>query len=58
MTTVNSIHLAILNALKRKEHRKPVNDYIYGKGEASVKIVKHLEKIKIDKELIQKQIFY
>lgn len=53
-----SIYLAILKALKRKKDQKLVSDYIYGKGNASEKIVKYLERIPLNKELIQKQIFY
>ena len=42
---------------KKKQHKiKKVSTY--GSGLASMKIVKILEKIKLDKKLIQKQIFY
>lgn len=51
------IHKAIRNALiiKKKDLK---NSYIYGRGNSSKKIVDILEKIKMDKNLIQKQIFY
>ncbi len=51
------IHKAIKNALITKK-RYLKNSYIYGRGNSSKKIVRILEKIKIDKNLIQKQIFY
>ncbi len=56
--SVKSIYLAILKALKSKKQGKSVNKYIYGDGTASKKIVKHLEQININNELIEKQIFY
>ena len=56
--TVNSIYHAIVKALKAKKRSKFVNKYIYGKGNSSKKIIQHLEKIQLNKELIQKQIFY
>lgn len=51
------IYKAIKKALiiKKKDLK---NSYIYGMGKASKKIVSILEKIKLDKDLIQKQIFY
>lgn len=48
----------ILMALEKKKMKKLVKDNIYGDGRASKRIVKYLEKITLDKELIQKQIFY
>ena len=56
--TVNSIYRAILSSLATKKHGKLQATYIYGTGNASTKIVKHLEKINLSKDLIQKQIFY
>ena len=50
----NSIKRAILRALKK--YTKP--SYLYGIGNASQKIVRHLEKIKLNYELIEKQLTY
>ena len=55
--SVDSIYLAVLNALRTKKHRN-VNDHIYGTGRAAKKIVQYLEKIELNKELIQKKIAY
>jgi GDP/UDP-N,N'-diacetylbacillosamine 2-epimerase (hydrolysing) len=52
------IQNAILVALKRKKKGNLSKTRIYGNGNASKKIVSILEKIKLDKKLIQKQIFY
>ena len=52
------IQKAIIQALKRKKQHKIKKVSTYGSGLASMKIVKILEKIKLDKKLIQKQIFY
>ena len=38
--------------------KKFKNDFIYGKGNASKKICRHLESIKLDDSLIQKEITY
>ena len=54
---VDSIKLAIKKALKTKT-KKLKKESIYGNGKASQKIVRILEKIRLDNELIQKQIFY
>ncbi|MBI3638993.1 MAG: UDP-N-acetylglucosamine 2-epimerase (hydrolyzing) [Thaumarchaeota archaeon] len=54
---VDSIYRAILRALQMRK-RKFINSYIYGRGKASKKIVLCLEKINLNKNLIQKQIFY
>jgi len=56
--SVNSIYLTILKALRKKSNKKFANNYIYGTGHASNKIVQYLEKIDLNKTLIQKQIFY
>jgi len=56
--STDSIYLAILKALRTRKKRKFLQHHIYGTGGASKKIVKHLEKIKLNKELIQKQLFY
>ena len=53
----DSIYCAIMRALQMRK-RKFINSYIYGKGKASQKIVHCLEKINLNKDLIQKQIFY
>ncbi len=52
----SNIRKAILSALRAKN--KSTKDLIYGNGTASKKIVKHLERIKLDTKLIQKQIYY
>jgi UDP-N-acetylglucosamine 2-epimerase (non-hydrolysing)/GDP/UDP-N,N'-diacetylbacillosamine 2-epimerase (hydrolysing) len=52
----------ILNAIKRglilKKKNKFKNNFIYGRGTASKKIVRILEKVPLSKKLIQKQIQY
>lgn len=53
--STRSIHNTISKAL---EMRRFTSDHVYGNGKASEKIVKHLEKINFDKDLIQKQIVY
>jgi len=55
--STDHIHKAILQALMKK-HRLIKQELIYGDGKASKKIVKHLERITLDKKLIQKQIYY
>lgn len=55
---VNSIHTAVMKAFKRKRRKRLLNKYMYGRGKTSSKIVRYLEKIPLNKELIQKQIFY
>jgi UDP-N-acetylglucosamine 2-epimerase len=52
--SVISIKRAILRALKK--NTKP--SYLYGIGNASQKIVRRLEKIKLNYELIEKQLTY
>jgi len=52
------IQNAIINALKQKKKGDLSKIRIYGNGNASKKIVSILEKIKLDKKLIQKQIIY
>lgn len=56
--SVESIYSAIMKALKMKKSHMIIDNHVYGTGGASKKIVHYLEKIKINKELIQKQIFY
>ena len=53
----SSIYRAILRAFHIKR-RKLSNEYIYGNGNASKKIISCLEKIHLNTDLIQKQIFY
>ncbi len=53
----SSIYYAILRAFHIKK-RKFSNEYIYGNGNTSKKIIYYLEKIHLNKDLIQKQIFY
>ena len=52
--TVISIKRTILHALKKNTSRS----YLYGIGNTSQKIVQHLEKIKLNCELIEKQLTY
>jgi len=52
-----AIFLAIKKSLKNK-HKIFKKENLYGSGSASAKIIRHLEKIKLDKDLIKKQIFY
>lgn len=54
----NSIYRTILKALQAKRQDKIVNDYIFGNGKSAAKIVRHLEKVKLDQKLIQKQIYF
>lgn len=56
--SVNLIHKAILAALRKPHKTDSVNRFIYGDGTSSNKIVKHLTEIVLNKNLIQKQIFY
>ena len=56
--SVKSIHNAIIKALRTKKSSHKITDYIYGKGIAAKKIVRILEKINLNKDLIQKQIHY
>ena len=51
------IYKTLLKALKMRD-KKFKNDFIYGKGNASKKICRHLESIKLDDSLIQKEITY
>lgn len=53
----DSIYHTIQKALKMKQRRSVVND-AYGSGNVANKIVCYLEKISLDKNLIQKQIIY
>ncbi|MEX0764792.1 MAG: UDP-N-acetylglucosamine 2-epimerase [Nitrosopumilaceae archaeon] len=53
----DSIYHAITSVLKRKKSSFR-SQHVYGTGNATKKIVHYLEKINLDKELIQKQIFY
>ncbi len=57
---VNSSKNEIIRELKRcfETKIKYKKQNIYGYGNASEKIVKHLETIKLNKELIKKQIYY
>jgi len=53
-----SIHKAIRNGLKMKKLNKFKIKKIYGNGKTADKILRNLEKISLNKELIKKQIFY
>jgi len=54
----NSIFGGIMKALKSKNKKISKKDFIYGTGNSSKKITKILENIKLNDELIKKQIFY
>jgi GDP/UDP-N,N'-diacetylbacillosamine 2-epimerase (hydrolysing) len=56
-STTSTYH-AILSAFQMRKGKKFYNEYIYGNGRASKKIVRYLEKIHLNKDLIQKQISY
>jgi UDP-N-acetylglucosamine 2-epimerase (non-hydrolysing)/GDP/UDP-N,N'-diacetylbacillosamine 2-epimerase (hydrolysing) len=56
--STNLIHKTILKALKMKQKNLLRKKAIYGNGNASKKIVKCLERIILNKKLIQKQIYY
>jgi len=56
--SIQSIEKAILKSLKRKKYRIFQKEKIYGNGNASTKIVRILERIILNKQLIQKQISY
>lgn len=53
-----SIYCAISKALKMRKYIKNSGNYLYGHGGTSKKIVRYLEKINFNKDLIQKQIVY
>jgi GDP/UDP-N,N'-diacetylbacillosamine 2-epimerase (hydrolysing) len=54
---VSTIYNAILKGFQMRKKRH-AGKYVYGNGNASKKIIRHLEKIDLNKNLIQKQIFY
>lgn len=56
--TARSIHSAILSSIKKKHNRNLTTRKIYGVGNSSYKIVKYLERMPLNKMLIQKQITY
>ena len=56
-TSVSSIHNKLVKALKIKNHMLSTTS-IYGNGNAAKKITKHLETIKLNCMLIEKQISY
>ncbi len=56
--TVKSIQNMILKAMKTKRSSFTIGKNVYGNGNASKKIVEYLEQIPLNKDLIQKQIFY
>ena len=53
-----SIYHHISKALKMRKTKRFTSGHIYGNGKASEKIVKHLEKVNFNKDLIQKHISY
>lgn len=56
--STTSIYNAIRKSIWLKKNKKLKNKFIYGRGESSKKIIKHLESVDLDKKLIQKQIYY
>tara|TARA_B110000495_G_C22973548_1_gene571599 strand:- start:826 stop:1488 length:663 start_codon:yes stop_codon:yes gene_type:complete len=52
------IYNTVLKALKLHKSQKIKSNFIYGTGNTSKLIVKYLERIKLDKKLIQKELFY
>lgn len=54
----NTVDRLIYNAIDNAMRLKVKKSCIYGDGKSSKKIVKHLENIKLSKQLIQKQISY
>ena len=58
IVTINSVYYGITKALKMKKNWNVKSDHLYGNGNASKTIVKILEKINLNKELIKKQISY
>ena len=54
----NSILLAIKKSIKLKKMGKIKKSHVYGYGNSTNKIVEILEKISLNKNLIQKQIHY
>ena len=56
--SITLIHNTIIKALKNKKSSNKLTNYIYGRGNTAKKIVCILEKIHVDKDLIQKQIHY
>ena len=54
----NLVYQAIQKALKIKKSKKPTFDFTFGKGNSAQKIVAHLEKISLGKDLIQKELSY
>ncbi len=56
--STQSIYLNILKAFKLKERKFKVKKFPYGRDITAKKIISILEKISIDKDLIQKQIHY
>lgn len=56
--STKSIYCAISKALKMGKYIKTSRDYVFGYGKVSKKIVRYLEKINFNEDLIQKQIAY
>lgn len=56
--SVSEIRKVIIKSLKKNNFKKTSKQYIYGNGISSKKIVKILETIKINEELLKKQISY
>jgi len=52
------VQAAIRRALKIKKSKKSAFDFTFGKGNSAQKIVAHLEKISLGKDLIQKELSY
>ncbi len=56
--STSSVSNAILHALRMKKLHYKINKNVYGSGNASKKIVEYLEKINLNKNLIQKNLSY
>ncbi|HYL66118.1 MAG TPA: UDP-N-acetylglucosamine 2-epimerase [Nitrosopumilaceae archaeon] len=57
-TAVKTIYRTISKALKSRKTINSIDNYIYGTGNASKKITSLLEKLDLNKNLIQKQLSY
>ncbi len=56
--SVSEIRNAVIKSLKKNNSKKTSKQFIYGNGTSSKKIVKILKTIKINEELLKKQISY
>ena len=54
----HSMHITIYRNILSKKSKKSTFGFIFGKGNSAQKIVKHLESVPLDKDLIQKELTY